>query len=46
MDGAVRDYLESMTFLPGDVDGKAVDTKVTVPVVFKLTAYELTWVSR
>jgi serine protease Do len=46
MDGAVRDYLEAMTFLPGDVDGKPVDTHVTVPVVFKLTSDPAAWISK
>ena len=46
MDRAVRDYFESMTFLPGEVDGKPVDTRVTVPVVFKLGADAPVWASR
>jgi serine protease Do len=46
MDGAVRDYFESMTFLPGDIDGKPVDAIVSVPVVFKLATDEPAWVSR
>jgi hypothetical protein len=35
-----------MTFLPGDVEGKPLDTKVTVPVTFKLSTDEPAWVSR
>jgi TonB family protein len=46
MDTAVRGYFESMTFLPGDVDGKPIDAMVTVPVRFKLTTEEPAWVSR
>jgi serine protease Do len=37
MDSAVLRFFESTEFIPGVADGKAVDSVVTVPVVFKLT---------
>jgi hypothetical protein len=46
LDTAVLGYFESMTFLPGAVDGKPIDTKVTVPVRLKPTTDEPKWVSR
>ena len=36
MDDAVMKFYESIEFLPGELDGKAVDSTVTMPVVFKL----------
>ncbi|HLH74758.1 MAG TPA: energy transducer TonB, partial [Chloroflexota bacterium] len=45
LDGAVRDYFESMTFLPGEIDGKPIDTQVRVPVVFKLNNDKPAWVA-
>lgn len=36
MDNAVQYYLESMTFVPAGVDGKAIQSVATLPVVFKL----------
>lgn len=36
MDSAVQYYLESMTFLPADFNGKAIGSVATLPVVFKL----------
>jgi TonB family protein len=36
LDGAVLEYLETIEFIPAGSDGKAVQSEVTVPVVFKL----------
>ena len=36
MDTAVRSYLESAEFLPADLNGTAIDSVATLPVVFKL----------
>jgi TonB family protein len=36
MDGAVVKYLESMQFIPAGTGGRAVESEMTVPVVFKL----------
>jgi serine protease Do len=37
MDSAVRSFLEATIFLPGDVGGKAIESVVSIPVVFKLS---------
>jgi TonB family protein len=36
MDTAVRSYLESVEFLPAELNGTAVESVATLPVVFKL----------
>ena len=36
MDTAVRSYLESVEFLPAELNGAAVESVATLPVVFKL----------
>ena len=36
MDTAVRSYLESVEFLPAELNGTAVESVSTLPVVFKL----------
>ena len=42
MDDAVRSFLETTTFLPRDVGGKAVESVVSIPLVFKLSASDRT----
>jgi protein TonB len=36
MDTAVRSYLESVVFLPPDLNGTAAESVATVPVAFRL----------
>jgi TonB family protein len=36
LDSTVLRYFESMEFIPADSNGKAIESTVTVPVVFKL----------
>jgi periplasmic protein TonB len=36
LDSTVLQYFESTEFIPADVGGKAIESTVTVPVVFKL----------
>jgi TonB family protein len=38
LDEAVMKFYETIDFVPGEVDGKAVESTVTLPVVFKLTS--------
>jgi hypothetical protein len=36
LDNAVMQFYETIDFLPGEIDGKGVETTATVPIVFKL----------
>jgi TonB family protein len=36
LDAAVLKFYETIDFLPGEVDGRAIDSTVTLPVAFKL----------
>jgi TonB family protein len=37
LDKAVLQFCETIEFLPGEADGKGIETTVRVPVNFKLT---------
>lgn len=37
LDDAVLKFYETIDFFPGEVDGKPVESTVTMPVVFKLS---------
>ncbi len=36
LDSAVVQFFESTEFMPAEVEGKAIETTVSVPMVFKL----------
>ena len=36
LDEAVMHFYETIDFIPGEIDGKPVESTVTMPIIFKL----------